>query len=155
MFDAEPVRRLGLAKAGNIVVLALDREQRDAADAGRIDRRAPMGHGAVRQIVAHEHGLDRLQIVLRAQIHHRKIFIVELTVFLGGIAIALDQMGEQVAVRLDVALEIHADEAVELQESRIDVAHQSRIWKRHLGDDVAAEPVGAGAARRARSLWSD
>ena len=36
--DAQPVRRLGLSDAGNIVVLALDREQGDAADAAGIDR---------------------------------------------------------------------------------------------------------------------
>src|SRR5438874_12490956 len=30
--DAQPVRRLGLADAGNVVVLTLDGEQRDAAD---------------------------------------------------------------------------------------------------------------------------
>ena len=46
-------------------------------------------------------------------------------------------------MRLDVAFEVHADEAVELQEARIDVAHEARIGKRHLGDDVAAEPVDA------------
>ena len=52
-------------------------------------------------------------------------------------------MHEQLLVRLDVAVEIHADEAVELQEARIDVAHEAGIGKRHLGDDVVAEPVGA------------
>ena len=36
---AKPMRRLGLADAGNVVVLALDRQQRDAADRRRIDRR--------------------------------------------------------------------------------------------------------------------
>ena len=46
-------------------------------------------------------------------------------------------------MRLDVALEVHAHEAVELEKARIDVAHEAGIWKRHLGDDVAAEPVGA------------
>ena len=50
---------------------------------------------------------------------------------------------EQLLVRLDMAVEIHADEAVELQEARIDVAHEAGIRKRHLGDDVAAEPVDA------------
>ena len=42
-----------------------------------------------------------------------------------------------------MAVEIHADEAGELQEARIDVAHHAGMRKRHLGDDVAAEPVDA------------
>ena len=62
---------------------------------------------------------------------------------LRGIAVALDQVQEQVAVRLHMAVEVHADEAVELQEARIDVAHEARIRERHLGDDVAPEPVDA------------
>src|SRR6202035_2709480 len=49
--EAQPVRRLGLSEARDIVVLALDREQRDAADAGGIDLRAPVRHGALRQSV--------------------------------------------------------------------------------------------------------
>ena len=61
----------------------------------------------------------------------------------GEVAVALDQMVEQVLVRVHVAVEIHADEAVKLQEPGIDVAHQAGMRKRHLGDDVAAEPVDA------------
>ena len=39
--DAQPMRRLGLADAGNVVVLALDRQQRDAADLRRDRPRRP------------------------------------------------------------------------------------------------------------------
>ena len=46
-------------------------------------------------------------------------------------------------MRLDVAIEVHGDEAVELQEARIDVAHEAGVRERHLGDDVAAEPFDA------------
>src|SRR5262245_13620338 len=45
--DAERVRRLGLTDAGNVVVLALHGEQGDAADIGRIDADAAMGHLAL------------------------------------------------------------------------------------------------------------
>ena len=102
-----------------------------------------MGHLALGQGVTHEHGLDRLQIELGGQIHDREIFVVELAMLLRGIAVALHEVLEQLAVRLDVPIEIHAHEAVQLQKSRINVAHESRIRKRHLGDDVAAEPVDA------------
>ena len=50
-------------------------------------------------------------------------------------------------MRLDVAVEIHADEAVQLQEARIDVAHEAGMRERHLGDDVVAEPVDAALLR--------
>jgi hypothetical protein len=67
---------------------------------------------------------------------------------LRGIAIGLHEMEEQLAMRLDVAVEVHADEAVELQEAGIDVAQEAGIWKRHLGNDVAAEPVEAALLRQ-------
>src|SRR5579883_1257856 len=62
---AEAVRGLGLADAGNVVVLPLDGHERDALDLARIDRDAAMGHLSAWQRVAHEHGLDRLQIERR------------------------------------------------------------------------------------------
>ena len=91
--------------------------------------------------MAHEHGIHRLQIELGGEIHHGQIFVVELSVLLRGIAVGAHQMHEQVLVRLDVPVEVHGHEAVELQESRIDVAHEARMRKRHLGDDVAPEPI--------------
>ena len=100
---------------------------------------------ALGQSMAHEHGLDGLQIEFGGQVHDREIFVVEFAMLLGGIAITLDQVQKQFTMRLDVAIEIHAHEAVQLQEAWIDVAHESRIRKRHLGDDVAAEPFGAAA----------
>ena len=146
--DAQPVRGLGLADAGNVVVLAFDGEQRGVADLARIDRPAAVRHLALRQRVAHEHGLDGLQIELGGEVHHREIFVVELAMLLRRIAVALDQMEEQIAVRIDMAVEVHADEAVELQEARIDVAHDAGMRERHLGDDVAAEPVDAALLRQ-------
>ena len=43
-----------------------------------------------------------------------------LLVFVGGIAVALDQIVEQLAVGRNVAVEIHAHKAAELQKSWID-----------------------------------
>ena len=77
---------------GNVVVLAFDRHQRNAADFRRIDRLAAMGHLALRQRVADEHGIDGLQIELGGQVHHGEIFVVELAMLLRRIAVALDQM---------------------------------------------------------------
>ena len=77
-----------------------------------------MGHLALRQRVAHEHRVDGLQVKLGGEVHHGEILVVELAVLLRGIAVALDQMLEQLAVRLDVTIEVHAHEAVELEETR-------------------------------------
>ena len=46
-------------------------------------------------------------------------------------------------MRFEVPIEIHAHEAMQLQESRIDITQETRIRKRHLGNDVAAKPGGA------------
>ena len=62
--------------------------------------------------MADEHGVDGLQIELGGQVHHREILVVELAMLLRGIAVALDQMDEQIAMRVEVAVEIHADEAL-------------------------------------------
>ena len=110
---------------------------------------------ALRQRVANEHGLDGLQIELGGQVHDGEILVVEFAVLLRGIAVAVDEVAEQLAVRIDVAVEVHADEAVELQEARIDVAHHAGMGKRHLGDDVAPEPIDAAEFRRACSRRSD
>src|SRR5438128_3654602 len=55
---AQGVRSLGLTDARNVVVLALDRHQPDAADGSRIDRDAAMGHVPFRQRVTDEYGVD-------------------------------------------------------------------------------------------------
>ncbi len=144
------MRRLGLADAGNVVVLAFDGQQRDALDLARIDRPAAMRHLALRQRVPHEHRIDRLQIELGREIHDREIFVIEFLVLLRRVAVALHQMLKQLLVRLDMAIEVHADEAVELQKARIDVAHEAGIGKRHLGDDVGAEPIDAALLARDR-----
>ncbi len=125
--DAKGMRRLGLTDAGNIVLFALDREQRAIADRRRIDRLSAMGHLAFRKRVAHEHGIDRLQIKFRGQIHHREIVIVELAMLLGGIAVALDQMEKKLLMGIEMPVQVHADEAIELQKPRIDVAHHAGI----------------------------
>ena len=141
--DAEVVRGLGLAKAGNVVVLAFDREQGDIADRRRIDAYAAMRHLALGQGVADEHGIDGLQVEFRRQVHHRQIFVVEIAVLLGIVAIMLHQMHEEVLVGDDVAVEVHAHEARKLQEAGIDLAAEARHRPRRAHDDVVAEPVDA------------
>jgi hypothetical protein len=55
-----------------------------------------------------EHGVDGLQVILGGQIHHREIFVIEIAMLFGRIAVALDEMVEHLQMRVDVAIEIHA-----------------------------------------------
>ena len=73
--------------------------RRDAADRLEIDRLAAMHHLALGQGVLHEHGLDGLEVELGRQVHDGEIFVVELAVLLGGVAVALDEVLEHVAMR--------------------------------------------------------
>ena len=80
--DAKPMRGLGLSDTGNIVELALDREQRNTPDLRRIDRAIAMHHLAFGQRVAHEHRVDGLQIEFGGEIHDGEIFVIKLFVLL-------------------------------------------------------------------------
>ena len=99
--------------------------------------------------MADEHGIDGLEVELGRQVHHRQIFVIEFAMLLRAVAIALDKIVEQIAMRLEMAVEVHAHEAVQLEKARIDVAHEARMRERHLGDDVVAEPVDAARSRPA------
>ena len=52
-------------------------------------------------------------------------------------------MHEHVLLRLHVPVEVHGHEAGQLQEARIDLPSPTRARPGHVGDDVAAEPIGA------------
>jgi hypothetical protein len=50
--------------------------------------------------VSNENGIDRLQKEFSSQIHYSKIFVVELTVLLGRVAVAISQVQEHLPVQL-------------------------------------------------------
>ena len=52
-------------------------------------------------------------------------------------------MPEELTVGIHVAVKIHGHEAGQLQEAGINIAHEARMWERHLHDHVLAEPVSA------------
>ena len=96
------MRGFGLAETGNIVVLALDREQGSTANLRRIDLASAMHHLAFRQRLLHEHSIDGLQVEFCREVHHGEIFVIKFAMLLRAIAVALHEMGEQVLVRLDM-----------------------------------------------------
>jgi len=44
--------------------------------------------------VAHENGVDRLQVILGGKVHHGQIFVLELPVLLCRVAVAAHEMLE-------------------------------------------------------------
>jgi hypothetical protein len=59
------------------------------------------------------------------------------------IPVATHQLMEEFKMATDVAIEIHAHETRKLDESRINVPHKAPVHKRHLGNDILAEPFRA------------
>ena len=109
----------------------------------QVDLSSAVGHLALRQSVAHEHGLDRLHVIFGGEVHHRQIFVIELAVLLGRILVARDEMVEHVEMSGDMAIDVHRHEAAELKEPRIDLAAEAGIGKGHRMQTVAAEPFDA------------
>ena len=70
-----------------------------------------MQHLALRQGMGDEDVLDRLQVELGRQIHHRHVLVVEFAVLFGRVTVVLDQVAEEFAVRGDVPVEVHRHEA--------------------------------------------
>src|SRR5690606_33723653 len=140
----EVERGPGLADAGNIVALALDREQGDVAQRGGIDRPAAMGQPAPGQQVALEDDIDRLQVEFGGHVADRAIFVVEALGRLGAFAVALDEVAKHLPVADEMVAEVHRHESGELEEARIDATPGARIMTGHGDDHVALEP-GIGA----------
>ncbi len=134
-------RRLGLADAGDVVILAFHREQGDVGDRARIDPRAAMHELALGQAVLLEHLLDRLEVEFGGHVADRAIFVVELLGRLGAVVVALHQMPEHVPMAHQVAAQVHRHEAGKLHEPRIDLPPGARIAERHGGDDILPEPA--------------
>ena len=60
---------------------------------------------------------------------------------LGAVAVAAHQVLELVHVGVDVPVDVHREEARELQEARIDPARHAPARPGHHGDDVVLEPA--------------
>src|SRR5690606_37914550 len=124
---AQSMRRLGLSDAGNVVILAFDREQGDFVDGAGIDRLAAMGEPPARQIMANEDPLHRIKEEFGSQVHHCHVLVIELAMLLDRKIVILDLMQEEVAMGADMPVEVHRHEARKLQESGIDQPPKARI----------------------------
>ena len=145
---AQAVRGLGLAGAGNVVELALDRQQRGGADVLRPHRLAVDHPGAVDQREVLEDGADRLEVVVGVHVEHRVVLVIELAVRLGAVVVAAHQVQEIVPVRVGVAVRVHRDEAGVLHEARVDAPAGAGEVLRHAVDHVVLEPLDVAVHRQ-------
>src|SRR5262249_10886418 len=107
-----------------------------------------MLHLPLRQSVTDEYGVYCLQIEFGGEIHDGEIFVIEFAVLLRRIAVALQEMKEQIVVCLDVSIEIHGHEAVKLQKARVNVSHKAGMREWHFRNHVVAEPVESAPLRQ-------
>ena len=135
------MRGTGLAGGRDVVQFAFDRHHGGMPDRRGIHALAPPLHGALRQRILLEHVLHGLEVELRRQVYDREELVVERAVLLGAVAIALDQMLEQLDVLADMAVQVHRHEAGKLDKSWIDLAKAAGIISRNGLDDVALEPA--------------
>ena len=103
---AQAVCCLSLPDAGNIVLLALNGKERDAADVVGSDWATAIEHRSFRKRMFDKDSIDGLQIEFRRYVHDGEIFVVEFAMTPGRFAIAAHKMHEQILVCVDVPLKI-------------------------------------------------
>src|SRR3984893_7126463 len=138
---AQVVRRHRLADGADVVALALDGEQHGAADRGRVDLVAVPLQLAERQEVLLEDDTYGFQVEFGGEIEHGEIFVVERFGHRRLFQFAVGEILVELAVRLDVTLDVHAHEGGELDETRINAAERARIAQWHRSGQRALEPV--------------
>lgn len=98
-----------------------------------------MAERAIDERMLKENSFHGFEIEFGRQVHHRQIFFVEVIVLAHRILIALNKIVKQLDMGGCVPLKVHGHEAGELQEARIDLAHEARIGKWHAHDAVPAK----------------
>ena len=90
-----------------------------------------------------KHGIDGLQKEFGGQIHDRPVFIVKFAMFGRRISIAGDKMIEEIEMRVDMTIDIHRQEAGQLQKAGIHIASDPCIAIRNGADAIAPKPFAA------------
>ena len=98
-----------------------------------------------RQSVLLEYPLYGLQIEFGRQIDHREIFVIEFADRRRLFPFAIGDMAEQVHLRLDVPVKVHAHERGKLDETGIDAPPSAGIAPWDGIDQVALEPADGPA----------
>ena len=129
-----------LADRADIVLFALDRQQRGLADRGGVHRPAMDRQFPLAQQHALEHHVDRFQVEFLGHVEDREIFLVESLDLVGLDRLAVGQQLIEFAMLRPVPFHVHRHEGGQLQESGIDLAPAPGIAERHGGDQILLEP---------------
>ena len=134
---AQSVRCLGLTGRAHVVLRAFDREQRGRSDVGRVDALAAPGELAPRQVVVHEDALQRLQVELRRDVHHRAVLVVEVADPRRRLLVPCGQCAAEVHVGCHVPSDVQRHERRQLGRTRIDPTAGTGVLRRHLRREEA------------------
>ena len=129
-----------LADGADVVLLALNGQKKCFLDRAEVDGFALVLHFPERQQIALEYLIDGFEIEVRAHVHDREIFLVEVADRIRLLDVAGDAMMEEVDEGLRVPLGVHAHERAELKKSRINAPSATLELGRHGSDHVGAEP---------------
>ena len=129
-----------LADAGNIVTLALDRQDRGVGDGAEVHQLAAVHEFALRQRVLLEHLFHRLEVEFRRHVADAAVFLVEILGLLRALVVAGAQVFEHLVMAHHVLAQVHGHEPGQLQEARIDAPSRAFVLQRHGGDHLRAEP---------------
>src|SRR5689334_286393 len=133
---AELECRPGLARRADVVVLALDTEQRRLGNRRGLNIATSRDEATGRERMLPEYAPHSLQIEVRRQVHHAEVFVVERLGRLRALAVATHEITEKLRVRGDVPIEVHADETDQLQEAGIDASEGAGIARRDRRDHM-------------------
>jgi hypothetical protein len=91
-----------------------------------------------RQRMLLEHLAYGLEIELGGEVEHGEIFVIERLDGLRLVMAAMHQVVVRLAMRIDMASDVHAHE---YGESRIEAAERARIARRHARQQVLLQPL--------------
>ena len=151
--SAEVLCSAGLARARDVIQLALDSHQARAFDVLRANALHFAVHtldvpSALDQLEVLEHGLDGFQIVIGIHVEHGVVLVVKLTVRFGAGVVTLDQVLEVVVMAGGMAVGVHGHKASVLQKPGVHTATGTCEIGRYAVDHIVFKPIKALVGRQ-------
>jgi hypothetical protein len=140
-------RRRRLSNARNIVLPPLHGHQAGLTNGRQVNSFGAVPHFAFGEQIPHEDLINGLYVVAAIQIHDRHVLVVKFAMLGGRLAVALDIVIEQLAMRINVSAKVHGEEARKLQKPWINITSCARVSDRHFVDAMLPEPLRATLPR--------